>query len=109
MTWADATKCEATWADQIDGAMRGYTADDVLFWLRNGEAMMFISGDLHASIKVGTDGTAQVAHMAGTWTDSDAAWIIERARARMREIGIPDLQINGRPGWKRFLQMKGIL
>ena len=98
-----------TWCDEIDSAMTGYTANDVLFWLRHGEGMFFASGDLHASLHIDVEGLARVAHMAGTWTDEDAEWIITTATKRLKDIGIDEMQVDGRPGWKRFLRMKGFM
>ena len=100
-----------TWADEIDKAganSGGMTSHDVISMLRSGDAMMFVCDDLHGSIAV-VEGKAHVLHMAGKWTDSAGDWIISRARDRMREVGLRDLEIYGRPGWRRFLQRKGYL
>lgn len=99
-----------TWADEIQVAMvRGkspYTAADVLRWLRNGDAWMGVTPNLHASLWF-RDGICEVGHMFGRWTKEDAEWLRDAAWREMRKRGITEMQVNGRKGWKRFWKLKG--
>jgi len=100
-----------SWADEIDKAcMRGgspYGAVEVLGWMREGDARFFCSGELHASCFIDDAGIARVGHMAGVWNRQDAAWIIARCRQWLKKRGISEINIEGRPGWKRLLQREG--
>lgn len=101
-----------SWADEIEDAMRRggspYGVDDVLTWLRRGQARLFVAEDLHASLVIWPHGEAEVGHMYGRWNSCQARWLIERGRAWLAERGIDDFTVRGRPGWARFLRMRGI-
>lgn len=100
-----------SWADEIEQAMQNsespFTVNDVLAKLRTGEARMWVSGELHGSVFIYDDNTAEVGHMAGKWTDRDGSWIIGKCRAYCKALGIDELHVHGRRGWQRFLRMKG--
>ena len=99
-----------TWADEIDLALRrsggGLTSLDLLRWLRAGQAQLFVCGTMHGSLWY-RDGGAELAHVAGSWDDGCARWLLKRATQAALQRGIERIEINGRPGWRRFLMMKG--
>ena len=95
--------------DALGRAENPVTVDFILRGMRSGDVHFFCAGELHGAIYVRDRTTAVVAYLAGKWTDEDGAWIICAAREKMRQLGCKDLWIEGRPGWRRFLRMKGYL
>jgi len=99
-----------TWADDIDRALiradSPYTAVDVLRWLRTGQAAMAVAPCLHGSVWF-RDGGAELAHLAGRWCDACARWLYGKLLVACAARGIDFVDIEGRPGWRRFLAMRG--
>ena len=53
-------------------------------------------------------GKLEVVHLAGKWSDDEGAMMMEVFQDAAKARGIPWV-IQGRPGWMRFLKMRGIL
>ena len=100
-----------TWAQDIDQALMRcgspHSAADVLRWVRDGQAVFAAGDHMHGSLWFRPDGKAEIGHVAGRWNMADAEWLFKRMRAEALARGIEDVEINGRPGWRRFLQQKG--
>lgn len=99
-----------SWADEINAAMaRGkspYTALDLLRWLREGKAELYVWPKMHASAVL-LDGVVEIGHVYGTWTKEEAEELWERLRAFCEKHGATGGVVHGRRGWQRFLRMKG--
>jgi hypothetical protein len=97
-----------TWADQIDRALQRvgspYTALDLLRFLREGKARLYVGERLHGALWWRDDGVVEVFHVAGTWNAADGDWLFEKMYEAVPNARVA---INGRPGWERFLRMKG--
>lgn len=98
------------WADQIDHAMkRGgspYTALDVLRWLREGIATLWIWPNMHASAVV-LDGVVHIGHVWGRWLLDEAQELWDQLGAFCQRFGRVGGKVQGRAGWQRFLRMRG--
>jgi hypothetical protein len=101
-----------TWADDMQAACeRGNSpvdADYILAKIRAGEGMFWAGDQLHGSVVI-EDGELDVGHMFGVWNDDDARPMWAAFRKWAKDRGIDRCRINGRPGWARFLRMKGYL
>lgn len=78
------------------------TVADVLAFLWRGEARLLIHPAGSCSWRW-KDGRCEILHACGRWDGECIAWMLER---------MPDPRLftwEGRPGWLRFLQMRGIL
>ena len=101
-----------TLGDQVELAMvRGrspYTVLDLLRWLREGRAEMWIGHHLHASVVVLEPPVAEVGHLAGRWNDDECRELIAWMHEVMARKGATVWTWRGRPGWARFLKQRGI-
>jgi hypothetical protein len=101
-----------TWDRQIDIAMKKagspFTANDVIAWLRFGQASMAVAPCMHASVWFNPQGQAEIGHLhAKRWCNTCARWMLDRLKAESEARGCNHVAVTGRPGWARFLRMKG--
>lgn len=99
-----------SWADEIDHAMRRgnspYTSLDLLRLAREGRAEIYIWPRMHASSVLLND-TVEIGHVFGEWTPEEAQELWARLLAFCVRHGKSGGIVKGRPGWRRFLRMKG--
>ena len=101
-----------TWAADIDRALvRGgspYSIGDLFRMLARGTAALFIAGSMTASVALNHRGQPEIFHVAGSWNTADARWLGKKGLVWAKRRGFDTLVANGRPGWRRFMQRKGL-
>ena len=97
-----------TWADEIDTALTRagspYQAGDLIRWLCSGTLKLAVGNQMHGSLWFRPDGEPEIAHLYGNWNEEDALWLFSKLKEYANGRFV---EIKGRPGWERFLKMKG--
>ena len=76
---------------------------------REGRASFAATPCLRGSVWINDEGQAEVAHLAGRWCASCAAWLERRAFAWAARRGQRVLVVQGRKGWARKLRASDIM
>lgn len=84
-----------------------YGVDDLLAYLWAGRLGVAIGQHMSGSWVRLEGGTCEVGHLAGAWNQGDALWIVRMMKADLAARGIASWYWRGRPGWARFLRVKG--
>ena len=84
-----------------------YTMDDFMGWLYQGELHVAVTETMSMSWLL-YDGIVEIGHTAGKWNTDDFLWMLGRMKSWMADQGLTEWRYEGRPGWDRFLKMKGI-
>jgi len=99
-----------TWMEEMDIALeRGGSPVDAMYVLnkiRRGEGRFFAWPKMRASV-IEEDGLADIGHVYGEWTIDEARELLGKMGDFARDRGLTTGRAFGRPGWKRFLRMKG--
>ena len=97
--------------DHIEQALeRGcskYRIEFVIKLLTTGNLSVFVADHMSASVRL-HKGQAQIVHVAGDWNKADVKWLRIRLYRQMVKWNVTSVRYEGRDGWGRFLQMKGI-
>jgi len=103
----------ADWTEEIALALRRgksvYDLPDFVRLLISREIVMAAAPCLRASVWFRPDGAAEVAHLAGRWCEPCAMWLHDEMRSQAAARGISFVEIDGRPGWRRFLEDRRII
>lgn len=96
------------WADDMDRALKKscYSFEDAFRWLREGKAHFVATDGLTGSVCIEGDRVVTM-HMAGKFDLASARYIHDRCLEWAQARGFDKIEIEGRPGWSRFLRMKG--
>jgi len=84
-----------------------FTMDDLMRWLYQGHLQVVVTETMSASWLL-YNGIVEIGHMGGKWNSDDVRWMIGRMKKWMADHGLTEWRYAGRPGWPRFLQLKGI-
>ena len=84
-----------------------FTIQDVLKAQAHGNLHVVLGDNMTASYWERL-GKLEVVHLAGKWCDDEGKRMMQVFQGEAKRRGIP-WEIQGRPGWTRFLKMKGIL
>ncbi len=88
-----------------------HSLEEVIRWFTAGLLHVMVGNYMSFSFRLNAkDGmfTCQVVHLAGQWDDREAGWMLKAMKDQMRIWCVSETQFEGRPGWARFLKMKGI-